>query len=51
MKIGISLPIRELKDDLGAVKYFAQMADDLGYAHLRVPDQGHGPRAATCTNR
>ena len=39
MKVGISLPIRELRDDLGAVKAFAQMADDLGYTHLRVPDQ------------
>ena len=39
MKVGISLPIRELRDDLGAVKAFAQMADELGFTHLRVPDQ------------
>jgi len=39
VKVGISLPIRELRDDLGAVKAFAQMADGLGYTHLRVPDQ------------
>ena len=39
MKIGISLPVRELKDDLGAMKAFAQTADELGYTHLRVPDQ------------
>ena len=39
MKVGISLPIRELRDDLGAVKDFARMADELGYRHLRVPDQ------------
>jgi probable F420-dependent oxidoreductase len=39
MRIGISLPVRELKDDLGALKAFAQAADDLGYTHLRVPDQ------------
>lgn len=37
-KIGISLPIRELKADIGAIKAFAQMADELGYTHLRVPD-------------
>lgn len=43
MRIGISLPVRELKDDLGAIKAFAQMADDLGYAHLRVPDQVFRP--------
>ena len=45
MKVGISLPIRELRDDLGAVKAFAQMADDLGYTHLRVPDQVFRPRS------
>lgn len=45
MKVGISLPIRELRDDLGAVKAFAQMADDLGYTHLRVPDQVLRPKS------
>jgi probable F420-dependent oxidoreductase len=39
MRIGISLPVRELQDDLGAIRAFAQTADDLGFAHLRVPDQ------------
>ena len=39
MKIGISLPVRELKDDLGAIKAFAQTAEGLGLTHLRVPDQ------------
>lgn len=47
MKIGISLPIRELMDDLGAVREFAQAAEELGYSHLRVPEQvfrpGSGP--------
>ena len=45
MKIGISLPIRELKDDVGAIKAFAQLADELGYAHLRVPDLVLRPRS------
>ena len=45
MKIGISLPIRELKDDLGAIKAFAQLADGVGYTHLRVPDQVLRPRS------
>ena len=45
MKVGVSLPVRELRDDLGAVKAFAQMADDLGYTHLRVPDQVLRPRS------
>lgn len=39
MRIGISLPVRELQGDLGAIRAFAQMADELGYTHLRVPDQ------------
>ena len=39
MKVGISLPVRELKDDLGAIKAFAELCDELGYTHLRVPDQ------------
>ena len=39
MKIGISLPVRELENDLGAIKAFAQAADELGFTHLRVPDQ------------
>lgn len=43
MHVGISLPVRELKDDLGAIKAFAQMADEVGYTHLRVPDQVFRP--------
>ena len=39
MQIGISLPVRELKDDLSAVLAFAQAAEEFGYTHLRVPDQ------------
>ncbi len=39
MKVGISLPVREMAGDLGAIKEFAQAAEDLGLTHLRVPDQ------------
>lgn len=39
MKIGISLPVREMKNDLAAIKEFAQTAEELGFTHLRVPDQ------------
>lgn len=39
MKIGISLPVRELQNDVGAIQAFAQLADELGFNHLRVPDQ------------
>lgn len=38
MRVGISLPVRELGNDLGAIRAFAQAADELGYTHLRVPD-------------
>ncbi len=47
MRIGISLPVRELGNDIGAIKEFAQAAEELGLTHLRVPDQvmrtGSGP--------
>jgi len=39
MRIGVSLPVRELQNDIGAIKAFAQAAEDLGLSHLRVPDQ------------
>lgn len=39
MRIGISLPVRELGDDSAAIKEFAQAAEELGFSHLRVPDQ------------
>lgn len=38
MKIGVSLPVREMKDDLGAIRAYAQLAEELGMNHLRVPD-------------
>ena len=39
MRVGVSLPVRELGNDMGAIRAFAQAADDIGYTHLRVPDQ------------
>ncbi|MFP6747382.1 MAG: TIGR03619 family F420-dependent LLM class oxidoreductase [Alphaproteobacteria bacterium] len=39
MRIGISLPVRELGNDIGAIKAFAQAAEELGLSHLRVPEQ------------
>ena len=38
MQIGISLPVRELQDDLAAVRDFAQAAEALNFTHLRVPE-------------
>jgi probable F420-dependent oxidoreductase len=43
MHIGVSLPVRELQDDLGALRAFAEAAEDLGLTHLRVPDQVFRP--------
>ena len=39
MKIGISLPVRELQNDIEAIKTFAREAEILGFTHLRVPEQ------------
>ncbi len=39
MRIGISLPVREMAGDLAAIRDFAQAAEELGLCHLRVPDQ------------
>ena len=38
MKIGISLPVRELGQDMIAIRDFAQAAEGLGLTHLRIPD-------------
>lgn len=47
MRVGVSLPVREMENDLGAIKAYAQLAETLGLSHLRVPDQvlrvGSGP--------
>lgn len=45
MKIGVSLPVREMRNDLVAIKDFAQAAEDLGLSHLRVPDQVFRPNS------
>lgn len=39
MRIGVSLPVRELRDDLGAIRDFASQAEQLGFTHLRIPEQ------------
>ena len=38
MRIGISLPVRELQNDLAAIREFAQTAEELDFTHLRVPE-------------
>jgi probable F420-dependent oxidoreductase len=39
MKVGVSLPIREMAGDLNAIRDFAQAAEALGLTHLRIPEQ------------
>jgi probable F420-dependent oxidoreductase len=39
VRVGISLPVREMAGDLLAIRDFAQAAEELGLTHLRVPDQ------------
>ena len=38
MNLSVSLPVREMKNDLGAIRAYAELADELGFSHLRVPD-------------
>ena len=39
LRIGVSLPVRELRDDLGSIRDFASLAEELGFTHLRIPEQ------------
>ena len=50
MKIGVSLPVRELEDDLAAIRDFAGLAEELGFTHLRIPEQiaGMGDGGLAC---
>ncbi len=45
MKIGVSLPVREMQDDLKSIVAFAQSAEELGFTHLRVPDMVLRPKS------
>lgn len=39
MRIGISIPVRDLQDDHDGIARFAREAEELGFTHLRVPDR------------
>ena len=39
MRIGMSIPVRDLQDDHEGMARFAREADELGFTHLRVPDR------------
>ena len=39
MKIGFSIPVRDLRDDHEGMAQFAREAEELGFTHLRVPDR------------
>ena len=34
LRIGVSLPVRELMDDLAAIRDFASLAEELDFTHL-----------------
>ena len=46
MKVGVSLPVREMAGDFSAIRDFAQAAEELGLTHLRIPDQVMRPGSA-----
>ncbi len=39
MRIGISIPVRDLQDDHDGIARFAREAEEFGFTHLRVPDR------------
>ncbi len=39
MRIGISIPVRDLLNDHDGIARFAREAEELGFTHLRVPDR------------
>ena len=47
MKIGVSLPVREMENDISAIRAFAQLAEELGFTHLRVPESSFAARQWT----
>ena len=44
MRIGVSLPVRELKNDISAIRDFCELSEELGFNHLRIPDQVLRPK-------
>src|SRR5437764_14116168 len=47
MKLGISLPLVDIKGDPATVRDFAQNAESLGYHHLAAPDHVLGVNVAS----
>jgi len=47
MKLGISLPLVDIKGDPATVRDFAQTAEGLGYRHLAAPDHVLGVNVAS----
>ena len=39
MRIGMSIPVRDLQDDHEGMAQFVREAEELGFTHLRVPDR------------
>ena len=47
MKLGITLPLIDIKGDPATVRDFAQAAEGLGYHHLAAPDHVLGVNVAS----
>ena len=47
MRLGITLPLIDIKGDPATVRDFAQAAEGLGYHHLAAPDHVLGVNVAS----
>ena len=47
MRLGISLPLSDIKGDPMTVRDFAQAAEEIGYHHLAAPDHVLGVNRAS----
>jgi hypothetical protein len=47
MRLGITLPLIDIKGDPAMVRDFAQAAEGLGYHHLAAPDHVLGVNVAS----
>src|SRR2546429_9155950 len=47
MKLGISLPLVDIKGDPATVRDFAQTAEEMGFHHLAAPDHVLGGNVAS----
>ena len=51
LRIGVSLPVRELQDDLAGIRDFARTAEELASLTCACRTWWCGPAPGTCTSR